>query len=214
MSAGRLARVSSSGVLNSVFNENIGSSANGGFNNSVRAITLAANGDLLVGGDFTGATAQFAVPVTNVALAAQIVTLKTSSPHGFTNGATAVIQSVNAGFNGNFQVLAVADPLTFSYLLDRTNTIVNKLLTGGIATLTANASHGLQVGNFVQIAGVHPRLDGAFPVTATPSLTTFTYNRPYLANITTKALAGGTATITTAAAHGYDNGDQMETFGP
>ena len=212
VSAGRLARVNSSGVFNSAFNENIGSTGNGGFNGSVRAITIAANGDLLVGGDFLGAS-QFAVPVTNVALAAEIVTVKTRVPHGFASGATAVIESVNGGFNGNFQVLSVPDANTFSYRLDRTNTITTMQLVGGLATLTADANHGLQAGNFVQVAGVHPRLDGGFQILSTTP-TTFSYNRLVPANITSKRLdLGTTATITTIPAHGYSSGEQVQIAG-
>jgi hypothetical protein len=55
--------------------------------------------------------------------------------------------------------------------------ISNKALTSNVATLTTNASHGLAVGDLVEVAGVDSVFDGTWTVATVPTGTTFTYAR-------------------------------------
>ena len=53
--------------------------------------------------------------------------------------------------------------------------IVNKLSTGGKATLQTSASHNLEIGDWVTVSGVDSTFNGTYEVTDTPTPTTFKY---------------------------------------
>ena len=72
--------------------------------------------------------------VTNKALASNVATLTTGTPHGFTTGDSVTV----------FGLSDSASPVNVS----------RKELTPNVATITTSAAHGLAVGNTVTIAGV------------------------------------------------------------
>ena len=201
-SVGKLAKFNSAGTLDTTFNENLGS----GFNNAVRAITLQANGDLLVGGDFTGAS-QFAVPVTNRALTNLTATITTTVPHGYAAGASVAVSGTDPRINGTYTAFG-ATANTIDYLAAKSFTITNRSVTAGVATFTTDAPHGLAVGNVVAVSGVSTRLDHTYTVSGvTP--TTFTGPVLVVANIASGSYSGGIATINTVAPHTFFNLEQV-----
>jgi hypothetical protein len=85
---------------------------------------------------------------------------------------------------------------------------------GFLVTITASAAHGLSAGQSVTVAGVGiAGYNGTFPVASAPSSTQFTY----IAGASGLAASGGgtaasaTATIQTAAAHGFVVGQLVTT---
>ncbi|MGI9197835.1 MAG: Ig-like domain-containing protein [Candidatus Nanopelagicales bacterium] len=67
--------------------------------------------------------------------------------------------------------------------------VTAKVLTNNVVTLTTGATHNLNVGDTVLVAGVGSPFDGSYTVTATPSTTTFSYAR-INANIASAAATG------------------------
>ena len=87
---------------------------------------------------------------------------------------------------------------------------------GFLVTITTTSAHGLSAGQSVTISGVGvSSYNGTFPVVAAPNSTTFTY----IAGASGLAASGGgtaasaTATIQTAAAHGFVVGQLVTTNG-
>jgi hypothetical protein len=58
-----------------------------------------------------------------------------------------------------------------------TNTVTNKSLTSNVATLTTGTAHGFEVGQRVMVDGVDATFNGTYTITATPTPTTFRYER-------------------------------------
>jgi len=58
-----------------------------------------------------------------------------------------------------------------------TNTITNKSLTSNVATLTTGTAHGFQTGQRVLVDGVDATFNGTYTITATPTNTTFRYEK-------------------------------------
>jgi len=56
-----------------------------------------------------------------------------------------------------------------------TRKLITSSVTKGVATLTTTTPHGLVVGQRIEIANVHPMLDGKYAVAEIPSPTSFTY---------------------------------------
>jgi hypothetical protein len=73
-----------------------------------------------------------------------------------------------------------------------TPTVSNKALTGGIATLTTSAAHGLLAGDQVVVSGVDSTFNGTFTILTVPTTTTLTYAK----TATNVASAVATGTIT------------------
>jgi hypothetical protein len=134
-------------------------------------------------------------------------------------GDTVTIAGVDSVFNGSYQITGTpsANSLTFGKTrAPFTRTVSKKAMDGGVATLTTTAAHGLVVGDVVNITGVPVTggIDfngGPFVVTAVPSTTTFSYatNQTQNLTVTTKALAAGVATLTTAVQHHLSVGDDV-----
>src|SRR5258706_1840291 len=85
---------------------------------------------------------------------------------------------------------------------------------GFLVTITTTAAHGLSAGQSVTVAGVGVAgYNGTFPIVSVPSSTQFTY----IASASRLATSGGgtaasaTATIQTAAAHGFVVGQHVTT---
>lgn len=54
-------------------------------------------------------------------------------------------------------------------------TVINKVLTSNVATLTTSVNHGYTVGKTIDVQGVDPTFDGAYTITATPAANTVSY---------------------------------------
>jgi hypothetical protein len=74
-----------------------------------------------------------------------------------------------------------------------TPTVSNKALTGGIATLTTSAAHGLLAGDQVVVSGVDSTFNGTFTILTVPTTTTLTYAKT--ATNVSSAVATGTITF-------------------
>lgn len=70
-------------------------------------------------------------------------------------------------------------------------TITNKVMVSGLATLTTSSAHDLIEGQLIKIVDVDPAVDGYRTITATPSLTTFSFR-----------VAGSSANISSASVTG------------
>lgn len=120
-----------------------------------------------------------------------------------------------------------ATPATgFIELLPRRATVTGITRAGGTATVTTSAAHGLLVGQETVIFGAtQTGYNGRAAVLSTPSATTFTYTvsgtpttpatgsialaTPRATALTALSRTGGTATATTAAAHGLNAGQAV-----
>lgn len=154
-----------------------------------------------------------------------VSTLSTSSAHGIQIGEVVVVLSVD-GFNGTFTVTAVPSSNSFSFnntgsdvsatsVTTNGIVVVSKRLvkkrtkSSGIATITTTSSHGLLIGEVINVESVVAGYDGNnFIVLSTPTSDTFTYNAgtgneteldsagliTITGNITTD-IAGGSATV-------------------
>jgi hypothetical protein len=93
----------------------------------------------------------------------------------------------------NPAVVTYATPGSKTATMTVTNvsrTVSNKALTSNVATLTTSAAHGFKVGQLIVVSGVDAVFNGNYTITATPSGTTFTYDKVN-ANVTSAA-SGGT----------------------
>ncbi|MGN7612955.1 hypothetical protein ACQZV8_12820 [Magnetococcales bacterium HHB-1] len=159
--------------------------------------------------------------VTNLTRTGGSTAVATVSNHGYSTGQTVVISGASdAKYNGT-QTIQVNDTNTFSYAIangaakNPTGTIE---ATTTSTTVTATiASHGFSNGQTITISGATPdsfnddynitRIDAdTFSFTTASSLPAPTVNGTASGNSTT-------ATATTAAAHGYNVGDQVTIAG-
>lgn len=76
--------------------------------------------------------------------------------------------------------------------------ITTKAITGELATLTTSTPHTFQVQDQVNISGVGAPFDGIHTI-ASVTGTTFTFNTPGAANVTSGAVTGGSATVAAGA---------------
>jgi hypothetical protein len=158
-------------------------------------------------------------------------TLTTANPHGFSAGDQVIVENVDATFNGTYTIASTPSSTAFSYAKAGTiaptqvvaglatpngRWVIRKRLIGNVATLTTLASHGILVGESVTVSGIGAPFDGTYSVTEVTS-NTFSYTKT-ASNVTDIPTAisvvginrtGTTATITTAAAHGLSNGNQV-----
>lgn len=96
-------------------------------------------------------------------------------------------------------VVTYATPGSKTATLTVTNvarTVSNKALTSNVATLTTSATHGFKVGQSVVITGVDAVFNGTYTIKATPTGTTFTFDKVN-ADVTS-AVATGTVTSDSA----------------
>ena len=111
----RVARVSSSGALDSAFALKVGTGPAG----SVTAISRQSDGKLWVAGDFVGAGFGVAVSLRE-AMAANVAELTTLTAHGLSVGDVAVVSGVNdtadTSFDGTYTVTQVSSATVFRYV--------------------------------------------------------------------------------------------------
>ena len=99
-----------------------------------------------------------------------------------------------------YQTIASVDGVSYQQIQklvradqDQTFTIVNKVLTSNVATLTTAVLHNLSVGQTVAITGVDSTFNGTFVVTAVSS-TTFSYAL-FATNVSTIASSGSVTAL-------------------
>lgn len=160
--------------------------------------------------------------------AANVARVVTASPHGLVVGDKVSISGVgtfgNCDFDGTYTVASVPNgsPTTFTYNngtgCSNVPVIIQKQLSGGVATLTTNAPTTLNVGESDLSVSLIPALNINNPPGATVTgtgATSFSYKPPTFAvGINKKQLQSGTATLTLSpATAGLDPGDTVNISG-
>jgi subtilisin family serine protease len=143
------------------------------------------------------------VSVTNKALASNVATLTTGTPHGFTTGDSVIV----------FGVSGSESPVNVSF----------KELTPNVATITTSAAHGLAVGNAVTIAGVdsavdiatRSRINGVASITTTTNHGLVAGSVVTIADVTDTSFNGtfSVATAPTTTSFTYANAGDNVTSG-
>jgi hypothetical protein len=169
--------------------------------------------------------------VVNKSMTADVVTLTTSSAHGFIPNESVNITNIDISLNGGYTILAAPTPTTFTYKRPRATVrdISIKALTANVATLTTSTPHGFEVGEKVVIENVDSTFNGTYTITSLPSNTTFSYAKTAadlistaVLNATVRAgsrkiksrqLVGNTVTINTNSTHGVILGEQVTISG-
>lgn len=189
----------------------------------------------LVGEDNLPTTLDPQASVTTKALASNVATLGITLAGGspqFKVGDSVVITNVDSTFNGTY-TLTAASTTSISYAKTASNvsstaaltaiprTITTKEVFNAEAILTTSAAHTYAIGDSVVIANVDSTFNGTYTITAIPNTTTFKYalavadvtstaaTSALTSTITNKELTSNSATLTTAAAHGYLVGESV-----
>lgn len=149
-------------------------------------------------------------------LTSNVATMTTTTAHNLIVGQAVTIESVDSTFNGRYEVTSIPSATSFTYDLvagnvaltaisNPTFSVTNKAYASGVATLTTSASHGLAIGDVVEITGVdstsanETTFNGRFTVSTVPSATTFTFGSYAFSSIPAAA-ASGTVTKNRAVA--------------
>lgn len=187
----------------------------------------------------TGSTPPTATPVALLSAASWAggtVTATSLGPHGFTTSNYVDVSDITATtYEGTYAVTAT-DATHFTYALAanpgsyvqgttaiRTVTASSASWLGGVVTMNTSVAHGLAVGDHVSVTGVNPvGYNGIYLVASTPNATRITYAQAsnpggYTSggavtrthSITAASWSGGTASITTSAAHGLVTGQYV-----
>ena len=146
-----------------------------------------------------------------------IVTLTTTTAHGFLQGDTVEISGLSEPeLNGDFFVTEVPTSTTFKYSLFPLNraitkSVVAKKLVSNIATVYTREPHGFVGGNTVFLKDIDSVFSGNYTIIAAPTPTTFTFSkdRSTARNVVGAILVSNTATLTTTEAHGYVEGEDV-----
>lgn len=157
--------------------------------------------------------------IINKKLDANVITLTTSTDHGFKIGQTVVVSGVDSRFDGSHVINAISteSPYTFSYTgvgtLDSganlsvraTATVgiasfvlTDKKLTNNIATITTSGPHsitdpGSGPGPIVTIKGVDGTFDGTYEIVDIPAINQISYVR-YSVDIAPSAISNSYST--------------------
>ncbi|MSW11905.1 MAG: hypothetical protein F2889_07275, partial [Actinobacteria bacterium] len=118
------------------------------------------------------------VAVTNRALTANVVTLTTSSAHGFSVGQSVKVSDIGSPFNGTFVITAVPTTTTLTYA--KTNANIASATTIGTATVASGLTNGTtyyyRVAPILLLSDVRTTASYSSVVSATPTtLTAGTY---------------------------------------
>jgi hypothetical protein len=165
--------------------------------------------------------------IDNKAMTNDVVTLRTTTPHGFIESEPVNVTGVDLSLDGGYTISS-ATSNTFSYRRVRSTQkpVITKSLTANVATLTTSEPHGYVVGESVVISGVDSTFNGTYVITQLPSTTTFSYAKVFPNNISaitvlsgivrsgsrvikSRQLIGNVATITTVNAHGVLLGEEV-----
>lgn len=137
-----------------------------------------------------------------------VATLETSTAHNLIVGQTAKIENVDAVFDGEYQVTGIPTPTSFTCEIDApdvpqtaisnvTLSVTNRFYFDGVATLTTSGSHGLSIGDVIQVSGVDSTtafeisFDGIYTVIATPAANQVSYET-FAVNTIASSPSGGT----------------------
>ena len=166
----------------------------------------AATSGTLVGGPGGNYSPSLTASVTTRSLTSNVVTLTTSSPHGFVVGMTVSVININSTFNGSYTITSVPTTTTFTYAKTATDVTSASVTPSGRATVTALTVYAQFVGltytityngngntggvvpprGSVQVGGSAYVIDGA---TTPPTKTGYTFDGWY----TTSTGSGGTS---------------------
>lgn len=168
--------------------------------------------------------------VSNKSMVNDVVTLTTSTTHGFVADEPVTVDDVDLSLDGTY----VIDDLTtdtFSYRRPRFTEIAVtvKAISSNEATITTNGAHGFVVGERVKVENVDSTFNGTYTITSLPSNTTFTYAktaanlvsttvpagrvRAFSRKIKNREIIGNVATLVTDAAHGAIFGEEITVTG-
>jgi hypothetical protein len=168
--------------------------------------------------------------ITNKVMANDVVTLTTSTTHGFVEDEVVNVTNVDLSLNGGYIIDSVTND-TFSYRRPRSTEIAVtvKAVNSNVATITTSSAHGFVVGEQVQISNVDSTFDGIYTITTVPSNTTFTYSkifsdlvsttvtggkvRAHSRKIRNREIIGNVATIISDAVHGAIFGEEITITG-
>lgn len=129
-----------------------------------------------------------------------IATLTTSTNHGYTIDSIITVSNVDSTFNGAYRITGIPSLTKFSYRKININveeadcsgyvvntieasatisssaySVITKVLTSNVATLTTSTAHNYVVGNSISISGVDNIFNGTYIISAIPSTTSFSY---------------------------------------
>ena len=146
-----------------------------------------------------------------------IVTLTTTTAHGFLQGDTVEISGLaEPELNGDFFITDVPTSTTFKYSLFPLNraitkSVVAKKLVSNVATVYTKEAHGFVGGDTVFLKDIDSVFSGNYTIIAAPTATTFTFSkdRSTARNVVGAILISNTATLTTTEAHGYVEGEDV-----
>jgi len=144
-----------------------------------------------------------------------IATIETTTDHGFTANQEVIINNVDSVFDGTYVITDVPSSRILRYATSRTPTasIVGRILTSNIATITTSAPHGFLPGESVTITGVDGvNFNGTYVISSvsTDGLQ-FSYarNRTDSKSITNSQMIDLVATLTTSDPHGLVVGESV-----
>lgn len=166
----------------------------------------AATGGSLIGGAGGSYSPSLSASITSRSLTSNVVTLTTSSTHGFVVGMTVSIININSIFNGSYTITSVPTTTTFTYAKTNANVASASVTPSGRATMTTLTVYAQFVGltytityngngntggvvpqrGSVQVGGSAHVIDGA---TTPPTKTGYTFDGWY----TTSTGADGTS---------------------
>ena len=194
----------------------------GGVDSSTESVVIANNAGGSARIDSIYAVVdETAYTIINKKLDSGVVTLTTSSAHGFKAGQTVVVTGVDSQFDGSHVITTTPSSTEFTYtgvgtlsggaLINvraeayigdaatgiKSAVLTNKELTSNEAKLTTSSAHGFSAGQIVTVKGVDGTFDGTYEITEAPTSTTFTYGK-ISANISTAAIANSYSTSAVA----------------
>ena len=146
------------------------------------------------------------IPIKRAVVARQliggVVTLTTSSGHGFLTGESVTVSSLGTSFDGSYVITSVPDTNTFTYSKAGANVafgvagggISSRAQSGTTASIITSSAHNFTSGQYVTINNMDSAasaLNGTYVITVTSS-TTFTYTVLTSATIAAGAAQGAT----------------------
>jgi hypothetical protein len=150
------------------------------------------------------------IPIKRAVVAKQliggVVTLSTSSTHGFLTGETVVVSSLGSPFDGSYVITSVPSTNTFTYSKTGGNvaygvagsTVSLRSRTGSTATITTTSPHNFVNGQYATINNMDSAaasLNGTYIISVT-SGTTFTYTTAVSGVIASAAPEGASPYVT------------------
>lgn len=138
------------------------------------------------------ATRTNAKNVTTRVMSNDIVTLTTSSAHGFVLDEGVNITNVGLSFNGGYRIRSIPSATTFTYERPRATekVVFIRSRSSNAATVATTVPHGLFEGEQVIIEGVGSGYDGTRTITSVPSSNTLTFASTGSNEIATSVSAG------------------------